>query len=320
MIIFIAGSDTYSSRQYLNRTISGFKKKRDPQGLNVVVLQANSDEDSRIVSEIKATPFLAEKRLIVIKEALCSINKEILGNIIELIQNKGIPESNIVIFYQTEKTGKIKENKELEKILKNEEFCKKFEIMKGNSLYSWIEKYIIENESSIEKQALDYLTQNSGGDMWFLVTVLDQLIAYSGKEKISLNDVQLFLEEKIDDNIFNMTDAIISGNKKQAIKLLNKQRRLGEDEAKIFGLIIWQFRILLEMRSVYEQQDNITSDVIADKLGIHPFVARKNFYLIKRHSLLELKKIHNHLLDIDLKTKTGFASQSLLVDIFILKD
>jgi len=141
-----------------------------------------------------------------------------------------------------------------------------------------------------------------------------------GDKSITLGDVQMFLDEKIDDNVFNMTDSIISGNKKNAIKLLNEQRRLGEDEAKIFGLIIWQFRTLLEMRSMYEQHDGITSDVLANKLGIHPFVARKNFYLVKRYSFSELKKIHNSLIDIDLKTKTGLADQSLLVDLFILKD
>jgi DNA polymerase-3 subunit delta len=114
-----------------------------------------------------------------------------------------------------------------------------------------------------------------------------------------------------------MVDAIVSGNRKQAFKLLEEQRRLGEDSYKLFGLIVWQFRILLGMRDLFEREDNLTSDQIAKKLGIHPFVARKNLALIRRLSLAKLKQLHSQLLDIDLKTKTGQGDQDLLIDLFV---
>jgi DNA polymerase-3 subunit delta len=127
------------------------------------------------------------------------------------------------------------------------------------------------------------------------------------------------LNEKVDDNIFNMVDAIVSGNRKQAFKLLEEQRRLGQDSYKLFGLITWQFRILLGMRDLFDREDNLSSDQMAKKLGIHPFVAKKNLYLVKRFSLNKLKDLHRQLLDIDFKTKTGQGDQDLLVDLFVGK-
>ena len=63
----------------------------------------------------------------------------------------------------------------------------------------------------------------------------------------------------------------------------------------------------------------IPSDQVAKRLGVHPFVVKKNLYLVKRYSFDKLKKIHQQLLEIDLKTKTGQGDQSLLVDLFVNK-
>jgi len=318
MIIYIHGKDTFRSKQYLKQTIEQFKEKRDPQGYNVIILDGKNDEVGKILSEIKSSPFLAEKRMVVINDVLSGKDKDLLWQLIEMIKKDGIPDSNIVVFWQGEALGKVKEIKELEKLLKKEKYAQEFILLKGAQLSSWIKQEITKRSGQINQEALDYLVQNVGDDIWFLNSVIDQLIAYVESE-IQLQHIQLFLDEKIDDNIFNMVEAIVSGNRKQAFKLLNEQRRLGEDEPKIFGLITWQFRILLEMRDLFDREDDLTSDQMAKRLGIHPFVARKNLYLVKRFSLNKLKQLHKYLLDIDHKTKTGQGDQSLLVDLFVGK-
>jgi DNA polymerase-3 subunit delta len=134
---------------------------------------------------------------------------------------------------------------------------------------------------------------------------------------ITIPDVQLFLDEKIDDNVFGMIEAMVSGNKKTAFKLLQQQRRLGEEEGKIFGLFIWQFKIMLQIADILAREPHLTSDIVAKELGIHPFVAKKNFAVAKQYSLAQLEKIYHTLLHIDTKTKTGQAGQGLLLDMFV---
>jgi DNA polymerase-3 subunit delta len=163
------------------------------------------------------------------------------------------------------------------------------------------------------------LAQNVAGDMWFLNSLLDQLTAYAGEKEIQIADVNLFLDEKVDDNAFNMVEAVVSGNKKQAYKLLQEQRRLGEDDFKTFGLIVWQFRILMQMRSLFEQQDNISSDLMAAQLGLHPFVVKKNLAIVKRFNKKQLTSIYDQLLDMDFKAKTGQGEMGLMLDLLIQK-
>jgi len=317
MIINIFGSDTWRSAQYLNQTITQFKQKRDPQGYNVIVLDAQNSNSSLMLNEIKSAPFLADKRLVVLKNVLSSSDKEMLNQLIELVNKNLVPDNNIVVFYQADKLGKVKEVKELDKILKQQKYSQEFSLLKGVQLNTWIKQEITKQGGKISARAISYLANNVGDDSWYLNSLINQLVAYANGKEIQTKTVELFLEEKIDDNVFNMVEAIVGGQTKQAFKLLNEQRRKGESDMKIFGLIVWQFKILLEMRDLFEREDNLDSNQIAKKMGIHPFVAKKNMYLIKRFPLIKLKQLHKQLLDIDHKSKTGQGDQSLLIDLFI---
>ena len=81
MIIYIYGEDTFRSRNYLTQQIERFKKERDPQNLNVVFLDGQKVESSRLWNEIMAMPFLAEKRLVVIHNILSSKDAVLLESL-----------------------------------------------------------------------------------------------------------------------------------------------------------------------------------------------------------------------------------------------
>ncbi|MDO8509661.1 MAG: DNA polymerase III subunit delta, partial [bacterium] len=304
MIIYIYGDDTFRSRQYLKEQVEKFKKARDPQGYNVVVLDGAKADSGKVFTEIYAMPFLAEKRMIVIENILSSSEKELLAELIVRIKENRIPESNITVFWQGEGKGKVKEVGELEKILKAEKYAKEFPNLSGLQLKNWVEQEIKRLGGAVGSQASQYLVNNSANDIWQLSTLLEQLVLFANGKEIQLKEVQLFLGEKADDNVFNMVEAIVSGNHKQAYKLLEAQRKLGEDDFKLFGLISWQFKMLLQMRSLYDSEDSVTSDVAAKKLKIHPFVAKKNWAMMKKNPIKYLTNIYNELLEIDIKTKT----------------
>ncbi len=319
MLIYIYGEDTFSSRHYLQQQVERFKKERDPQGMNVVILDGQKETSGRLWSEITAAPFLAEKRLIVIQNLLSNKDTDTLESFIDGVKENKLPEKNVIIFWQGEQIGKTKIAQELQKLLAKEKWAKEFTSLAGASMASWIKTEITSRGGSINMQALNYLAQNTGGDMWYANSLVDQLVAYSNKKEISLGDVQLFLEEKADDNIFNMVDAIVVGNRKLAFKLIEDQRRLGQEDGYLFSMIVRQFRILISMRDLFNREENISSDTMAKALELHPFVVKKSLPLIKRYSLDKLKDIYKQLLDLDIKTKTGLADQSWLIDLFVGK-
>jgi DNA polymerase III delta subunit len=84
-------------------------------------------------------------------------------------------------------------------------------------------------------------------------------------------------------------------------------------------MILRQFRILVEMRDLFNRNENMPSAQMAQELEVHPYVAKKSLPAMKRFSLDKLKKIYGQLLEIDIKTKTGLGEPALLLDVFVRK-
>ncbi|MFH1946713.1 MAG: DNA polymerase III subunit delta [Candidatus Magasanikbacteria bacterium] len=356
-----------------------FKQDRDPQGLNVVSLDCSTKEDGAIMEQVLATPFLAEKRMVVLENLLTATGKgdlqmEILkrisfGKSSGLKEEKGLDENNVYVFWEGAPSAsaqgklkpKTKAGKELLARLLKEKYAQEFEEIKGVKLSAWISAEVNDRGGKISRPAVDSLVQNVGGDMWLLNSLLDQLINYSesrvgrvvrnlsedengaktedllmtksgGKKdlsssvsakattdslEITLEDINLFVEEKIDDNIFNLVDYAVSGQTKQVYKMIREQYRIGKDPHYVFAMILRQFRILIEIRDLYEREDNMPSDLMAKKLGLHPFVVKKSLPFIKKYNLEDLKKIYLKLLDLDIKFKTNAGDPALLIDVFV---
>jgi len=318
MIIFLHGADTFRSRRQLRKMIEKFKIDRDPQGLNVVILDCAKEEDGKIMEQVLAVPFLAEKRMVVLENLLTATGKgDLQAEILKRVEEKGLDENNVYVFWQDVGKPKTKVGKEFLARLLKEKYAQEFEEIKGVKLSAWISSETKDREGKISKHASDSLVQNVGGDMWLLNSLIDQLIAYKGDEEIMTEDVNLFVEEKVDDNIFNLVDAAVSGQTKQVYKMIREQYRIGKDPHYVFAMILRQFRILIEMRDLYEREDNMPSDMMAKKLGLHPFVVKKSLPFIKKYNLEDLKKIYLKLLDLDIKFKTSQGDPSLLVDVFV---
>lgn len=320
MLIFLHGPDTFRSRQQLKKMIEKFKQDRDPQGYNVAVLDCQKEEGGKVMEQILSAPFMSEKRMVVLENFLSATGKgDTQEEILKRAEEKKLPESTVLLFWESELKPKTNVSKKLFEKLSKEKFSQQFDALTGFKLQAWIEAEFKTRGGKISGQALQYLTNNIGSDMWRLDSLIEQLVAYKAGVEIGLADVQLFLDEKTDDSIFNLVDAIVGGQAKKAFEMIREQYRLGEDAQYVFAMLLRQFRILLEIRDLYEREDNLPSDTIAKKLGLHPFVVKKSLPFVKRYPMEKLKSIYQSLLDFDIKTKTGQGGPELLLDVLVGK-
>lgn len=319
MFIFLYGSDTLRSRQHLKKMIIKFKADRDPDGMNVVILDCSKETSSEIWNQILSAPFLAEKRLLVLENLLTSKHGEIQVELTDRIKKQNLWKDKILIFWENTAEFKTKDAKTLATLLEKEKYSQLFTELKGPKLNAWIKNECEERGGKIAPQAVQYLSQNAGYDNWYLNSLIDQLISYKNGEEITSADLQLFLREKSDDNIFNLIDAIVGKYGKQVYTMIEEQYKKGEDANYIFSMLLRQFRILLQLRSEFEKNDLIKSDDLAKKLNLHPFVVKKSLPLVKRYTMAELKNIYQQLLELDTKIKTSQGEPELLLDLFVGK-
>lgn len=316
MIIFLYGTDTFRSREQLKKMIEKFKTDRDPQGFNIARVDVQKEGGRKVLEQALALPFLAEKRMMVIENLLISKEQDTREEFLKRIEEKTLPETNILVFWEGESVFKAKDAKALFERLLKEKYAQKFDALLPLQLEAWIRTECEARGGNMANNVLSYLVQHAGVDIWRLSSLIDQLIAYKNGLEITIPDVRLFLDEKVDDNIFNLVDAIVGKRPKHVFAMIEEQYRLGKDAGYLFAMILRQFRIFLEIRDLFDREDEPRTDQLAKRLGLHPFVVKKSLPLVRRYTMAELKAMYDELLRIEIENKTG-GNQAMLLDVFV---
>src|SRR3989339_420450 len=183
MFILLYGPNTFLSRQQLKKSLEDFKKQRDPSGLNVNIFDAEKTEVSLILENLVASPFLAEKRLVVIERALSKGKKDLLDTLWQMIEQKKIPASSVVIFWEEELSDK--KPHPFSAWLKEQKYSKFFSSLTSGELNQWIKNELAKEEMGMENLALSSLVAHPlAEDLWRLNNELQKLILFAKQKEI----------------------------------------------------------------------------------------------------------------------------------------
>ncbi len=318
MVIFLYGKDTFRSRQHLKRMIEKFRVDRDPNGYNVVRIDAAAEkQSSRIMSEILASPFLAERRMVVVESLLSSKqHTNFCPELLLRIEEKKIPDTTILICWEAGGAVKGKEASALFERLTQEKYTQEFSVLVGAKFAGWIAAETQVRGGSISSQAAEHIA-NHAFDTWQANSLIDALLAYKNGEEIHLEDTELFLDERGGDMIFALVDAAFQGRLQEVYTLLRGEYARGADISYLFAMMLRQCRILIELRDLLDREDARSSDMLAKTLDLHPFVVKKSLGAVKQTSLLCLKNVYTSLLQLDIQIKTGRGNPEMLFDFFV---
>jgi len=302
MLTLLYGEDTYRSREELKKIIEAHEKA-SLNWFNFVRIDAK-DKEAEIFELIRqtasTTSMFSEKKLIIV-ENISFANEDEQKNILEFLEKKNTEkDSETTIVFWDEKMD---EKSEIFKFLKNKAKIQKFVPLKDAQLRDWIKERIVGGGGKIEGQALNRLIEYVGNDLWRMANETDKLLDYD--KSIKIENVELLIKPEIDINVFNIVDALGQKNKNQAIKLIGKYFEKGEDEIRLLGMFVYQFRNLLKIKSSSENP------------GLHYFVFQKSKEQAKNFSFEELKKIYHRLMTIDLDLKLGRVEPMAALELFV---
>ncbi|MDD5043714.1 MAG: DNA polymerase III subunit delta [Patescibacteria group bacterium] len=308
MIIYLCGEDTFRSRQKQQELKEKFIRERDKSGLNVAEIDGAKISFGELEQQILTAPFLSEKRFVAISNL--SENKATAEEMVEFLEKHQKRDDVIMAFWE-EGSPKNK----LTKFLSEQKYFQEFVPLDDSALGHWISEEVKKRGGRINSLAVRTLVEYVGNNLWQLSNELDKLLAYKNKQEILKEDVEELVRTKFDDNIFGLVDALGNKNKKEALRLLKNQLSFGSSASYIISMLNRQYRILLEVQEALGE----TSNSLARRLKIHPFVAKKALVQARRYNFEELKNIYRQLLEIDKKTKTTSWEPELLVDLLMAK-
>lgn len=294
----------------------------DPSGmeLNLSRLEGAKTSLDELYQAVNALPFLSDRRLTVVSDlAPRLLEKESAAAFRKLLE--GMPESTTLVVTLEDDWDRshwmhlgakhwlrtwIEEQGSAAALRE----CRPPGV---REMPGWIMRRVKAGGGEITPPAAAALAGQVGNDTTIALQEIEKLLLYANGRPIQPADVQLLTAQTAEPDIFAMVDALGTGNGGLALNLLH---RLLEDEDvnPVFGMVVRQFRLLLQMREALDQ--GLSPDRAAGELNIHPYVAGKLAQQAQRFSLQRLKEIYRRLRLMDEESK-GKVPLPIALDTFV---
>jgi DNA polymerase-3 subunit delta len=316
-IFILYGNDEFAITRKLKDFESDFS---DPTtaGMNTAHLEGRSIAEDELNNAVNAMPFLAPKRLVIISNPSAKYNNPATRKKFGEFLNSAPPTAKLVLCESIEP-------KEVEKhwlmkwAAKNTSTVKTqaFMLPKQRDMPGWIINEAKNQDGKIDPSAAAKLAEMVGVDTRQAGMEISKLLAYvNWARAVQGSDVEAVCIVTSQQSVFDFVDALSQGNAKTAQKLLHRLLE-NEDPFALWGMVVRQFRLLVQAREILDGRGN--KDDVARALGVHPFVAEKTTGQAGRFSMESLENIYHRLLNIDERVKTSQITLDLALDTLIVE-
>lgn len=318
MIIYLYGQDTKRSREHLAKMVEKFYRERDPQKMNVVRVCVGDEGAPDVQNELMTTPFLAEKRLVIVERFLERGDAAAHEWFAARFLDTDPPPHVITVLWEEELVKKSRPSVEsLHTRLAATKFAQEFAPLEGKKRIEFIVRAVADAGGSITTDAAEELHRRITND-FELRTTLEILIAYvHGVRPIRAEDLDLFLPPDVENTIFAAMDELAAGRKQRAMQLLANVWHVDNDPVYIFAMLHRQARLLFEAHDLLRDNPTTHEETAAKKMGVHPFVAKKMLGAARNVQRADLMRWYDRLIEIDYAFKHGTVDAQVLIDKFV---
>jgi DNA polymerase-3 subunit delta len=338
VVYLLLNADEYLTGRRLAELKAGMG---DPElaGLNTVELGPSQVDPVRLLAEAALMPFLAEKRLLIVRGYLDSLDKRMaaskspssaaFGEAAELLTRlPQAPESCDLVFVDSavdKRRGLYKgftlpaANGQPDRKIAGLDALVKSKAVQlvdlptpdAKALPGWIQQHARQRQIAIQPDAVALLANFAGRNLRQIDNELEKLSLYAFGRPITAQDVRAMVADASEEMIWNLTDGLCQRNPGKAMHALRELRRNDQAPLALLGSISRQYRLLIQVKTMQDRGVR-GADQIATELGEKPFPVQKAQQLAGLYSFAELDAIMDQLLETDMAMKTGGDSDTLL--------
>ena len=317
------GTDEFS----ISETLADFKRRfgaPEMADLNTTVLDGRDIGLDELRAACDAMPFLADRRLVIVTNLLRRLtargDRDLSHSLTDLRESlteylPQLPETTRLVFVEDRA---LSPRHPIIKLANEDErgYLRKFDPPAKDALPHWVQERAQGYGAKIEGKAAQELALAVGDDLRLLDQEINKLATYTnGERAITVEDVDVLVPYAQAAVVFDLVDALGQGDSATAARVLHRLLEGPDHPLAIFGMIVRQFRLLVQVKEL-EQQGASLQDVTKE-LKLHPFPARKLHVQAIRFTSAQLDAIYHHMLDTDLAIKTGKLDQVLALDLLV---
>jgi len=300
----------------------------DPQlrDVTISVFEADSVDQKTICSEARTVPFLAAKRLVVVRKAHRLELRSRKAPVALYLDNPCSTTCLVLIAAQmgerqkkgeTRDTRKKRQSK-LVSLAGRHGVVVNFPALNAREVIRWVEGEVARLGKKISPRAAAELQQLAGKSLSQVNNELQKVVTYVGaKERIDHHDVIAAVSDVHHETTYALADAFGDQNVVEALEVLDILIRDGEKATTILWRMNWQLNRLYTALMLLEQ--GIKPQEIARQLRVMPFYRRRFFEQTRKFTMERLRKLFQVLVDAELQLKSTSIDPRLLLELVIVK-
>jgi DNA polymerase-3 subunit delta len=322
VVYILHGDNEYAISQFLAEIQANYADAATAE-MNVTYMDGSSLRLEELVAAAHTAPFLANRRMVVLSDPLAQMKSQPLREKFLTLLDELPPSAALVLVinrplvdYRARRRGKSHWLEKWARSAGERAFVREFSIPRGSQMGHWIQEEARARGGEFSQLAAALLASMVADEPRQAVQEVEKLLAYVNYSRpVDVDDVEHLTGYLGRGDVFAMVDALGNKNGQVAQRMLH--RLLVEDDPlRLFGMVVRQFRLLLLTRELLNA--GFKQDEVAQRLKIHPFVARKVITQVHHFSLPTLEDIYHRLLEVDEAIKTGQMEGDLALDTLIV--
>ena len=310
---YILCGDLYPMiRKHLNKILKD--RLGEPDDFNVVKIDFEESSIDEIEYEASSLPLGYERKAVVVDNALFLMKEadpKDEARILDLLQ-KTPNEINIIFILRNDKINK---KGEIFNFIEENGQVLEFLPISKDEWPLYIRKYFKNKNIEITSEAINELSNRIDGDLTRFLNEAEKLSLY--KNSITLADVTLMVSKPLEDDAFQMSNALFRGDNGVAISIYRDLKLLGQKFVDtLIPMLATQFRFISEV--CYLDSRGLEKEEIAKELNTSPVrvkIALKNSRNIARKQIAgALDKLYN----LDSQIKSGQIDRSYGLELFLI--
>ncbi len=307
-IYLIYGSDYGLIKREINKITSGVA--------DVVKYDLSVQKIDELLDDASCISMFGDKKVLVGENALfltgapTNVNHDIdyLNNYIECENHDNIVILSVV-------AEKLDERKKIVKILKNKAKVIQKEVIDQKDLPKFVTNEFKNAGYDIDYKTANYFVNYVGQNVDIILSEIKKMIMYKDKDKtINIKDIDEISSKSFNDNIFDLSDAIMKKDFKKIFECLNDLMILKEEPIKIIAMLGNQFTLVYQSKLL--SKEGYMNKDIANILKVHPF--RIKLALETDYMIYELEDVIKKLHNLDYEIKSGKTDKNIGLEKFLL--